>query len=64
MRKTKVPPNAAQGNGRGMRVLLVASLSLNLLIVGVFLGAMFMAGPWHGHHAPGLDRAQKNTDNQ
>lgn len=57
MRKTKPTPNDPKGNARGMRVLLVISLSLNLLIVGVVLGAMVFGGAWHGHHAPGLDRA-------
>lgn len=57
MRKTKPTPNGPNGNVRGMRVLLLISLSLNLLIVGVVLGAMVFGSAWHGHHAPGLDRA-------
>lgn len=56
MRDTQPTPKGPNGSSRWMRVLLVASLALNLLIIGVFLGAMFIGGGHHGHHAPGLDR--------
>jgi len=57
MDQPKPNSNGANGTSRWIRVLLMASLSLNLLIIGVFLGAMFIGGAHHGHHAPGLDRA-------
>ncbi len=57
MRNTNPTRKGPNGNSRWMRVLFVASLSLNLLVLGAFLGALFVGGGRHGHHAPDLDRA-------
>lgn len=45
------------GSGRWMRLILVASLALNLLVVGAVGGVLIMSGGKHPHHAPGFDRA-------
>lgn len=38
-----------------LRVVLGASLALNLLIVGMIGGALVMRGKWHQHNPPRLD---------
>lgn len=51
----QVDDKATGGMKPWLRVLLVASLALNLLIVGGFVGAMAMRGTGHAHHPPRLD---------
>lgn len=42
---------AETGTGRGMRIVLVVSLALNLLVIGAIGGAMLLGGGWH-HRGP------------
>ncbi len=55
------PSETGTGGGGGLtgglRVLLFASLALNLLVVGALVGAGLWGGWGHGHHGPGLDAA-------
>ena len=58
------------GAPRWMKLLLIGSLSLNLLIAGVLVGCVFSGGGWmagHGHHMAGggpMVRALNDTDRQ
>ena len=53
--ETTKPDTGPRQTGRGWRILLVASLALNLLVAGVFLGA-WVAGGGPGAHPRGHDR--------
>lgn len=57
-RKTKGSSGDGIGMSGVMRGLLVASLALNLVVVGAVAGLLISGGGWHGrHHAPGIAAA-------
>lgn len=55
MTEVQSPPTG--GTKRWVRVLLIASLALNFLIIGTVGGAMLTWSKWQSHHPPRLDLA-------